>query len=262
MDPIDEGSYQNIGSDTGNNTGSISTIDTSGSNLGSNNPSLNSVSLRVSMPITSLVYGSSNQSNIVCNNNNAGNNKVVNSKSNSNDHFHQGKGSTLTGVNAAKRVRGSVFQRARSSAEDSFSLFPSFFGGKCLDIFFSILLTIGVLAAIPIISLDFYQRGTAKAHVIVWFSTGIFVILATTVSVFDISQHLNHWFCPGLQKYVVRIMWMVPVYALESWLSLRFIHVAIYFETLREVYEAYVIYNFMQFILAYLGDEDELVMKV
>lgn len=38
---------------------------------------------------------------------------------------------------------------------------------------------------------------------------------------------------------------MVPVYALDSFLSIRFTSYAIYFDTIREWYEAYAIYNFM-----------------
>ena len=45
---------------------------------------------------------------------------------------------------------------------------------------------------------------------------------------------------------------MVPIYALDSWLALRFKDSSIYFDTARECYEAYVIYNFYQFLLAYL----------
>lgn len=50
-------------------------------------------------------------------------------------------------------------------------------------------------------------------------------------------------------------MWMVPIYAIESWCALRFHYVAIYFETAREAYEAYVIYCFFTFLIMYLGGE-------
>lgn len=39
---------------------------------------------------------------------------------------------------------------------------------------------------------------------------------------------------PNVQRYVVRILWMCPIYAVESWLSLRFRHWAIYIESMRE----------------------------
>ncbi|XP_076468461.1 transmembrane protein 184C-like isoform X2 [Babylonia areolata] len=45
---------------------------------------------------------------------------------------------------------------------------------------------------------------------------------------------------------------MVPIYALNAWFALRFPSAAIYLDTLRECYEAYVIYNFMRFLLNFL----------
>lgn len=63
---------------------------------------------------------------------------------------------------------------------------------------------------------------------------------------------------PNVQKYVVRIVGMIPIYSIESWFSLRFRGVALYIETIRECYEAYVIYSFLYFLIALLGDEIKL----
>lgn len=60
---------------------------------------------------------------------------------------------------------------------------------------------------------------------------------------------------PGLLRHIIRILWMVPIYALDAWLALKFPSKAIYFDTLRECYEAYVIYNFLAFLLNYLRHE-------
>lgn len=54
----------------------------------------------------------------------------------------------------------------------------------------------------------------------------------------------------------------VPIYALESWLGLRFAQVGMYIDLLRECYEAFVIYSFYQLLVTYLGGERELIAKL
>lgn len=61
---------------------------------------------------------------------------------------------------------------------------------------------------------------------------------------------------------VVRILWMVPIYSVESWLCLRFHTLAIYIETLRDFYESYVLYSFFQFLIEVLGGEESLVLML
>ncbi|XP_065083473.1 transmembrane protein 184C isoform X2 [Ochlerotatus camptorhynchus] len=51
---------------------------------------------------------------------------------------------------------------------------------------------------------------------------------------------------------------MVPIYALNAWLCLLFPQHAIYMDSIRECYEAYVIYNFMKYLLNYLNLEMDL----
>lgn len=48
---------------------------------------------------------------------------------------------------------------------------------------------------------------------------------------------------------------MVPIYAVDSWLSLRFKEARFYIDPIRECYEAFVIYNFFMYLVAYLEDE-------
>lgn len=94
--------------------------------------------------------------------------------------------------------------------------------------------------------------------------------------------------CPFLSSVsIIRILWMVPIYSLDSvscafssesffksyctlqtagtiklylcfvpqWIALKYPNIAIYVDTCRECYEAYVIYNFMTFLLNYLENQ-------
>ena len=70
-----------------------------------------------------------------------------------------------------------------------------------------------------------------------WATAGVFAWFSFVLTCFHIYRHLQHWSWPSQQKWIVRILFMVPIYALASWLSLRFFHLSIYFDTVRDVYE-------------------------
>ena len=57
----------------------------------------------------------------------------------------------------------------------------------------------------------------------------------------------------SIQKHVVRIVWMIPLYSIESFFALKYRKSAIYIRTFRECYESYVIYNFLYYLIALLG---------
>lgn len=68
-------------------------------------------------------------------------------------------------------------------------------------------------------------------------------------------MHLEYYNRPKLQIRVVRILLMVPIYGIDSWASLRFKEARFYIDPIRECYEAFVIYNFFMYLVAYLEDE-------
>lgn len=50
---------------------------------------------------------------------------------------------------------------------------------------------------------------------------------------------------------------MVPIYAVDSFLSLRFRDAALYVDMLRDCYEGYALYLFLALMVGYLGNGDE-----
>nr|CCA26661.1 conserved hypothetical protein [Albugo laibachii Nc14] len=97
---------------------------------------------------------------------------------------------------------------------------------------------------------------TAEARVqrSVWVIAGLCVATSIIVSVRLIRAHLRNFTKPATQSKIVGILWMVPIYATDSWLSLRFKNIAVYLDLMRDCYEAYVIYLFLALMIAYLGD--------
>lgn len=85
---------------------------------------------------------------------------------------------------------------------------------------------------------------------------------AVLLAVLHIYRHLVNYTEPIYQRYIVRIIFMVPVYALMSFLSLILPDSSIYFNSIREVYEAWVIYNFLSLCLAWVGGPGAVVLSL
>lgn len=85
---------------------------------------------------------------------------------------------------------------------------------------------------------------------------------AIALAIFHIYRHLMNYTEPTYQRYIVRIIFMVPVYALTSFLSLVMRDSAIYFNSLREMYEAWVIYNFLSLCLAWVRGPGAVVLSL
>ncbi|KAI7745446.1 hypothetical protein M8C21_000291 [Ambrosia artemisiifolia] len=85
---------------------------------------------------------------------------------------------------------------------------------------------------------------------------------AIGLALLHIYRHLLNYTEPTYQRFIVRIIFMVPVYALMSFLSLVFNKSSIYFNSIREVYEAWVIYNFLSLCLAWVGGPGAVVLSL
>lgn len=66
------------------------------------------------------------------------------------------------------------------------------------------------------------------------------------------ALHLEYYSRPALQRHIIRILLMPPIYALDSWFCLRFISARTVLTPIRECYEAYTIYNFFMYLIRYL----------
>ncbi|KAL3822401.1 hypothetical protein ACHAXA_010879 [Cyclostephanos tholiformis] len=85
---------------------------------------------------------------------------------------------------------------------------------------------------------------------------GMFTILVILVSGYHLSQHLRHMNLPVVQRKIMAVLWMTPIYSLSSWLSLVFVDAEPYLAVVREFYESYCVYMFLSFLIAVLGRGD------
>nr|CAG4647886.1 EOG090X05RX [Moina brachiata]SVE92997.1 EOG090X05RX [Moina brachiata] len=94
---------------------------------------------------------------------------------------------------------------------------------------------------------------------------GAFVWAAIFITCHQIYQYLRFYTHPSEQRWIVRILFIVPIYAFTSWLSLLFFHknsYYVYFDTFRDCYEAFVIYNFLSLCYEYLGGEGNIMSEI
>lgn len=82
-------------------------------------------------------------------------------------------------------------------------------------------------------------------------TAGIFCFSAVAMTAYLVLRHMKHWVEPVGQTHIVRILLMVPVYALCSWLSLLLAQHTVYFNLVRDCYEAYVLYQFFALLVHY-----------
>ncbi|KAG9319481.1 hypothetical protein KVV02_002730 [Mortierella alpina] len=95
----------------------------------------------------------------------------------------------------------------------------------------------------------------------VW-AAGLFAFSSTLISLVAIWMQLKNYRKPLLQRFVVRILWMVPIFAISSWISLVSLDMAFYVDAFRDIYEAFVIYCFFSLLVCYLGGERSLLVML
>mmetsp|Transcript_20163 Transcript_20163/g.30550 ORF Transcript_20163/g.30550 Transcript_20163/m.30550 type:complete len:471 (-) Transcript_20163:1013-2425(-) len=82
---------------------------------------------------------------------------------------------------------------------------------------------------------------------------GTFTLMACLISMWHMTGHVRRFKRPFVQRKILAILWMSPLYSVTSWLSLIFPKYEGYLAILKDFYEAYVIYQFLSFLISVLG---------
>ncbi|KAK6539067.1 hypothetical protein TWF694_010608 [Orbilia ellipsospora] len=79
----------------------------------------------------------------------------------------------------------------------------------------------------------------------------VFAFFTTSIALFLIQKHALHYTRPDEQRHIMRIVLMLPIYAIITTLSYYYYAYAIYFEVIRDCYEAFALASFF-FLMTYL----------
>ncbi|TVU47091.1 hypothetical protein EJB05_06671 [Eragrostis curvula] len=90
-------------------------------------------------------------------------------------------------------------------------------------------------------------------------SAGTSVTVSLVLSLFLIFEHLCAYHQPEEQKFLIGLILMVPVYAVQSFFSLLNSNVAFICELMRDCYEAFAMYCFERYLIACLGGEESTI---
>lgn len=85
---------------------------------------------------------------------------------------------------------------------------------------------------------------------------GTFTLLACLISMWHMTAHVRRFKRPFVQRKILAILWMSPIYSITSWLSLVFPKYEGYLAIIKDLYEAYVVYQFLSFLISVLGRGD------
>jgi len=100
---------------------------------------------------------------------------------------------------------------------------------------------------------NYLDVGSLQIHNIAWIVSGACVFISCVLSFHLLLRHFQNYNRPEQQKHIISIILMVPIYAIDSFLSFRFYWISVYFDVVRDCYEAFVIYNFYSLLIEYVG---------
>ncbi|KAF9524015.1 organic solute transporter Ostalpha-domain-containing protein [Crepidotus variabilis] len=96
-----------------------------------------------------------------------------------------------------------------------------------------------------------------QTHHIGFIVSGAFAVMASIVSFWLISKHLQWYHNKREQRYIVRLLFMVPLYAVISFASFFFWNQATPLVLVRDAYESIVLTAFFYLLLMYLSHDPE-----
>lgn len=103
---------------------------------------------------------------------------------------------------------------------------------------------------------DLNDKVEQEQNITIFQMASTFTLLTCLITCFHIYSHLTNFCKPEIQRKIIAILWMSPIYSVTSCLSLIVPSADGYLSVIKDCYEAYVIYQFLSFLIYALGNGD------
>ncbi|OJJ43606.1 hypothetical protein ASPZODRAFT_73827 [Penicilliopsis zonata CBS 506.65] len=97
--------------------------------------------------------------------------------------------------------------------------------------------------------------GGITFHTLCIILCAIFTVISFILAGILIAGHALHYSRPNEQRYIIRILFMVPIYALTSFLCVYFYKESVYYELIGDCYEPFAIASFFTLLCYYIAPD-------
>ncbi|KAJ6032569.1 organic solute transporter Ostalpha-domain-containing protein [Penicillium herquei] len=105
---------------------------------------------------------------------------------------------------------------------------------------------------ITIHEVDLWDGGITF-HELAVIVSAVCTVLAAILAFTIMIGHATHYSNPAEQRYIIRILFMIPVYAISSFLCIYFYRHSVYYELIGDCYEPFAIASFFTLLCAYIA---------
>jgi hypothetical protein len=119
--------------------------------------------------------------------------------------------------------------------------------------------SIPIAAVCCIIAIVLYSLKDIEAVTVSHSIAGLCAFTSLVLTAIQVFMHLSVYTNPTQQRYIIRIILMCPIYAIDSFVGLVAFRYATVVNLVRDSYESYVIYTFFNLLMSYLGGEEKVV---
>ncbi|KAH8669499.1 organic solute transporter Ostalpha-domain-containing protein [Tricladium varicosporioides] len=99
--------------------------------------------------------------------------------------------------------------------------------------------------------------GDLSFHKVIIIISGACMAFSCLVSFYLIMRHATHYSIPKEQRQVIRIIFIIPVFAVVAFLSIAFYSAEVYLKPVEDLYEAFALSAFFYLLCAFVQENDD-----